>query len=368
MFTRSCLMLVAWGAVLPALAQSSPTHVDVYVSGTEGYFAFRIPAIETAPDGSLLAFAEARKHNLGDPGYDKQDIDLVLRRSTDQGQTWSPMVVIEDPGELWSAANPATVVDRDTGRIWLFYLRCKPERNTHTARPGTDDIQVLVRSSGDNGITWSEPVDVTDITRDMSDPRWRATVVGPGGGIQLRSGRLLFPAWLHEPYRVFTVFSDDHGQTWQRGQLVPGEQGVDEAQLVELSDGRVLFDMRQSTGPHRWMSVSDDQGSTWSEVYAGNQVTPVACAVERLSAEHVPDGRERILWTGPRGPARNTLVLRVSYDQGKTFQNERLISEEPAAYSDLTVLPDNSIGCLWERGDYKYITFTRFDLGFIEPR
>jgi sialidase-1 len=116
------------------------------------------------------------------------------------------------------------------------------------------------------------------------------------------------------------------------------------------------------------MSVSDDQGNTWSEVYAGNQVTPVACAVERLSAEHVPDGRERILWTGPRGPARNTLVLRVSYDQGKTFQNERLISEEPAAYSDLTVLPDNTIGCLWERGDYKYITFTRFDLGFIEPR
>jgi len=100
--------------------------------------AARIPAIETAPDGSLLAFAEARKYTLDDPGFGKQDIDLVLRRSTDQGQTWSPMRVIEDPGELWSAANPTTVVDRQTGQVWVFYLRCKPARNTDTARPGPE--------------------------------------------------------------------------------------------------------------------------------------------------------------------------------------------------------------------------------------
>ena len=85
-------------------------------------------------------------------------------------------------------------------------------------------------------------------------------------------------------------------------------------------------------------------------------------------AKIAPDQRERILWTGPRGPDRRTLVVRVSYDQGKTFQNERLIADEPAAYSDLTLLADHSIGCLWERGDYKYITFTRFDLSFVEPR
>ena len=116
------------------------------------------------------------------------------------------------------------------------------------------------------------------------------------------------------------------------------------------------------------MAVSADQGNTWSEPYAGNQVTPVACAMERLSSKDVPDHRERILWTGPQGPERRTLVLRVSYDQGKTFQNERLISDEPAAYSDLSILADKTVGCLWERGDYKYITFTRFDLSFIEPR
>ena len=148
MVLRSSLVLLMWGhGDRPPLAQPMPIHVDVFVSGTEGYFAYRIPAIETAPDGSLLAFAEARKYNLDDPGFGKQDIDLVLRRSTDNGQTWSPMVVIEDPGELWSAANPTTVVDRQTGRVGLFYMRCKPERNTGTARPGTDDSQILLRWS-----------------------------------------------------------------------------------------------------------------------------------------------------------------------------------------------------------------------------
>ncbi|NLX56924.1 MAG: exo-alpha-sialidase [Planctomycetaceae bacterium] len=366
MLLRAALLTLVWIPAAVAVADTAPCHVDVYVSGTEGYFAFRIPAIETAADGSLLAFAEARKYNLDDPGYGKQDIDLVLRRSTDQGRTWSPMQVIEDPGELWSAANPATIVDRQTGRVWLFYLRCKPERNTGTARPGTDDTQVIMRWSGDHGVTWSEPQDGTLASRDMDDPEWRTTVVGPGGGIQLQSGRLIVPAWKTEPYRVFTLYSDDHGATWQRGALVPGDQGFDESQLVELADGRVLIDMRQNSGAHRWMSVSDDQGHTWSPVYAGNVVSPVACAIERFPARIAPDQRERILWTGPKGPARNTLVVRVSYDQGRTFENERIISDEPAAYSDLTLLPDSSIGCLWERGDYKYITFTRFDLAYCD--
>src|SRR5438067_11475242 len=114
--------LLGW-LLLAKLAEATPPlfeQTDVFVSGRDGYFAYRIPAIETAPDSSLLAFAEARKHNLNDPGFDKQDIDLVMKRSTDGGRTWSEMKIIEDPGEGWSAANPATLVDRDTQRVWLF--------------------------------------------------------------------------------------------------------------------------------------------------------------------------------------------------------------------------------------------------------
>ncbi len=160
---RSPLCGLAFTLLAPAVlaAQFSPTHVDVFVSGTHGYHTFRIPAIETAPDGSLLAFAEARKCNANDPGYGKQDIDLVVRRSTDQGKSWSAMKVIEHSGEFWSSANPATLLDRQQRRLWVFYLRCKPGRSTDTARPGTDDVQNLVRSSDDNGVTWSEPADIT---------------------------------------------------------------------------------------------------------------------------------------------------------------------------------------------------------------
>jgi sialidase-1 len=174
------------------LAASLPSlrHQDVFVSGQDGYFAYRIPAIETTPDGTLLAFAEARKHNLHDPGFPEQDIDLALKRSLDQGKNWSRMTIIEDPGELWSSANPATLVDRTTGRVWLFYLRCQPGRSSRTARPGSDDIRNLARSSDDHGQTWSDPVDLTEVARDMTDPKWRCSVPGPGEARYTRARQL----------------------------------------------------------------------------------------------------------------------------------------------------------------------------------
>jgi sialidase-1 len=341
---------------------------DVYSAGQDGYFAYRIPALEVAPDGSLLAFAEARKHNLNDPGFKGQDIDLVLKRSTDQGATWSPLKVIEDPGEQWSAANPATLADRQTGRVWLFYLRGKPGRNTYSARPGTDDIQILARTSGDNGLTWSEPADLTAVTRDLADPKWHCTVAGPGGAICARDGRLVVPMWRFEPWGVFAAFSEDHGLTWQRGEFVPGVSG-DECQLVELADGQLLFDIRQQRGPHRWRATSGDGGRTWSKPYAGEKVTPVCCAIERYSLKSAGDDRDRLLWTGPKGPGRSNLVVRVSDDEGRTFSKERPIATGPAAYSDLAILKDKSVGVLWERGadrGYQFITFTRFDREWLE--
>ena len=97
-------------------------------------------------------------------------------------------------------------------------------------------------------------------------------------------------------------------------------------------------------------------------------VTPVACAIKRLTLQSAGDDRNRIIWTGPKGPGRKTLVARVSYDEGQTFTNERLIADEPAAYSDLTVLPDKTVGVLWERGDYRFVTFTRLSLAFLENK
>lgn len=363
---RGMLCLLALAARLHAASLFQ--QADVFVLGQDGYFAYRIPAVETAPDGTLLAFAEARKHNLGDPGFEKQDIDLVLKRSTDQGATWSPMSIIEDPGEQWSAANPCTLVDRERGLVWLFYLRGKPGRNTFTGRPGTNDIETFARTSRDNGSSWSEPIDLTKVTRDLTDPKWRTSVVGPGGGICARDGRLAIPVWRFEPWSVFAVFSTDHGRTWQRGDFVPAVSG-DECQLVELADGSYLFDIRQQKAAHRWRSLSQDAGRTWSKPTAGEAVSPVACAIERYTLKSAGDDRDRLIWTGPRGPARSNLVARVSYDEGRTFAYERTIAAGCAAYSDLTILKDKTVGVLWERGTnvgYQFITFTRFNLEWLE--
>ncbi len=347
----------------------APQPVDVFCAGQDGYFAYRIPALVTAPDGTLLAFAEARKNSLADPGEDGQDIDLVLRRSLDGGATWLPLQVLEDPGDCWSAANPAAVSDRNTGQVWLIYLRVKPQCSTYRARSGTDDVRVLARRSADAGRTWSEPVDLTAKTRDLTDPQWRISVPGPGGAIQDSQGRLVIPFWRYAPWGVFVVWSADHGSTWQRGTIVPDVSG-DECQIVELAEQRLLLDIRQQQGPQRWRVTSDDLGRTWSPPHPGEIVTPVCCALEYLPghAASGADNRDLWVWTGPRGPQRNDLVAHVSRDGGRTFGGARLVWAGPAAYSDLAVLCDRSLGVLWERGEskgYEFISFARLERAWL---
>ncbi len=366
--------------VIPAIVAAESTtlnHVNVFSAGEKSYTAFRIPALETAPDGSLLAVCEARKHNRSDPGHNDNDIDLVIKRSQDGGKNWSGLTVIDDPGEKWSACNPATVVDRQQARVWLFYCRTKPGRSSATARPGTNDAQAWVRYSDDNGETWSKPTDLTRVSRDFY--KWGGSFFGPGGGIQDRNGRLLVPLSrttgqrnaegniVSGTWNAFVIYSDDHGSTWQRGATLPERDWGDENQLVELADGRILMDVRQDNGPHRWLTTSADGGLIWSVPRVGQQVTPVCCSIKRYTLVSNGDDRNRILWTGPSGPGRQKLVVRLSYDEGKSFGGEKLITEEKAAYSDITILQDKSIGVLWERGGYQYITFTQFDLGFLEP-
>jgi sialidase-1 len=349
-------------------AESELEHVVVFSSGESGYHTMRIPAIETAADGTLLAFAEARKNSAADPGYPGQEIDLVMKTSRDGGRTWSPLVVLEHIGELWSSGNPATVRDRTNGRIWLFYLRCAPGMNSYKARPKTHDVKNLARFSDDNGQTWSEAIDLTEAARDLNDSEWGISVPGPGGAIQDRQGRLIVPMWRYRPFKDFVLFSEDHGKTWQRGDFVPTEEGLDECQLVELADGSIALDMRQQRGSHRWISVSKDGGRTWSVPRPGQEVTPVCCAIERWTLKSAGDERDRIGWTGPRGPGRSNLTLWVSYDELATFQNPRLIAEGPGAYSDMTVLSDKSLAILWEQGNYKAIVLTRVTLSWVEPR
>jgi sialidase-1 len=280
------------------------------------------------------------------------------------------MQIIEDPGALWSAANPAPILDRDTKRIWLFYLRCKPERSAvKTSRPGTDDTQLGLRWSDDNGLTWSDRIDLTSVSRDLNSTNWKSTVVGPAGVIQDRGGRLIAPAWKLLPWQNFAIFSEDHGKTWQRGGFVPGDEGGDESMLLELADGRLLMDTRQGgKGTHRWFSTSADGGKTWSARRPGLEVTPVCCAIKRWTLKSAGDDKNRIVWTGPKGPGRSNLVARVSYDESKTFGPEHMLYEGSAGYSCLSKLNDGTMGVLFEREKSHFISLLQLPARSLDQR
>ena len=380
-----CFYLLG-GLLATALTAGSaghiPAHVDVFTSGAEGYHTFRIPALVTAPDGTLLAFVEGRKENRHDPGEGQGDIDLVYKSSTDQGKTWSSLKILDDPGVKWAASNPTPLVDKTNRRVWIVFNRWEPGFGTRLSQPGTTNSQTWARHSDDNGKTWSSPIDITTSARDFDD--WGSMFPGPGGAIQTRSGRLLVPAamildtskiWvslgegdkLVTTMRSYALYSDDHGNTWQRGDLL--HAFTDECQFVELADGAVMIDARQNYGDHRWVGISQDGGEEWSRPRAGQFLTPVATSIERFTLKSAGDDRDRILWTGPKGPGRQTLVVRVSYDEGQTFRHEKVIYGGFTAYSDISILKDKTVGVLWERGvskGYQFITFTRLDREFLE--
>ena len=206
------------------------THV--YTSGQDGYHTYRIPALLVTKAGTLLAFCEGRRNGRGDHG----DLDLLVKRSEDGGETWSEQLLIYgEPGEV-TIGNPCPVVDDDTGVIWLPFCR--------------ENDDVFMTHSADDGKTWADPV---DITADVKMPAWGWYATGPGVGIQLQRGehrgRLVIPCDHREDETYgngsHTIYSDDHGATWQLSALIA--PGANECQVVELADGSLKMNIRMQT-------------------------------------------------------------------------------------------------------------------------
>ena len=342
-----------------ALTASCVAAEAVFRAGTEGHHTYRIPALVRVGERTLLALAEGRRDNMNDPGGGH--INLVYKISPDGGKTWSALRFLDRSREGWAASNPTAVVDRRRGRVFVFFNRWKPGRGSATSRIGQRDNQVWMRYSDDGGRHWSEPVDLTAAVRAID--RWSSVVCGPGSGIQLSSGRLLVPVYgqrprTHSVWRAaFAVFSDDGGKTWHRGKWV--DVNCNENQMVELDDGRVLVDARQEGGTtHRWVAESHDAGGSWREPRAGISVTPVCTSLVRYRPEGAAGSW--YVWSGPRGPGRMDLVLRISTDQCRSFGRELLIGPGPAAYSNLAVLQDGCVAVLWEAGQRHAYETIRF--------
>ena len=353
--TTIALCLPQAAGALAAADGDAPCEQVLYRSGTEGYHTYRIPGLVVTAKGTLLAFCEGRKTSRSDHG----DLDLMLRRSTDGGKTWSAQQIIYEEGGTAKVTigNPCPVVDTATGTVWLAFCR--------------NNDRVFMTRSADDGLTWAKP---EEITADVKEKDWGWYATGPGHGIQLtrgrQKGRLVFPCdhgvkgreggWKGKG-RSHVFYSDDHGKTFQLGK--PTDWGMNECEAVELADGRLLLSMRNYHGKNqRAFATSRDGGQTWSEPKHHAQVYCPTCQSSIHRYAWKPDV---ILYSGPGGGGRNDLAIRASYDEGKTWPVARRLHSGGSAYSDLAVLPDGSICCLYEADGYKTITFAKFPLRWL---
>ena len=332
-------------------------QADLFVSGRDGYHTYRIPSLILTSRGALLAVCEARKHSRSDTG----DIDLVIRRSLDQGVTWDEMRVIADAGAD-VVDNPCPVVDRDTGTVWMPMCWNLADGGEGKIVRGEAGRNVWLMRSDDDGLTWSEPLDITE---QVKKPDWRWYATGPGHGIQLESGRLLIPCDFsrgdpdseREDFGSHVIYSDDHGETWKIGGEIQGK--LNECQAVELADGRVCLNMRSYHGRHRRaIAFSDDGGESWSDIRFDETLIEPVCQ----AAIHRLPGNE-IVFSNPASHDRRNMVVRLSRDDCNTWTGSLSLHDGPAAYSDLAATDDGVVCCLYERGDedpYEAITLARF--------
>jgi sialidase-1 len=341
----------------------------VFESGEDGYHTYRIPAIVRAKNGDLLAFAEGRKNSASDHG----DIDIVLKRSGDDGRTWHEMQLVQDEwndptAKVW-IGNPAPVVDlidaEHPGRIWLAFTR--------------SNARAFVSFSDDHGSTWSER---RDVSGKGGEPSWGWYAAGPVHGIQLErgehAGRLVIPCdhqiKAEASWGAHLLYSDDHGETWRIGAVdtraAPEPIHPNECVAVELVDGRIYVNARDQHGSDpatRAVAYSSDGGSTFAAPFAAEPgiTTPVVQnSAIRFAATDRGDNRNILVYSCPgHAKERRDLTILASFDEGASWPVKRLVHQGPAAYSDLIKLNDKQIGVLYEAGERLYgeIVFAAVD-------
>ncbi|GAA4492908.1 hypothetical protein GCM10023191_029510 [Actinoallomurus oryzae] len=369
-----------------ATAQAAAPGCEVsvpYTAGTEGYSAFRIPAVITTKSGDLLAFAEGRSDGLGDAG----NIDTVVKRSTDGGCTWQPLRVVQDSGPNTSG-NPAPVVTASGRIVLLTTYNAGTATETQILRgqvPAEDSRRVFTQYSDDDGATWSAPREIT-ATAKLPDWRWYAT--GPGHATRLthgpHRGRLVVPAnhSVAPPagsadlgseakyYGGHDLYSDDDGRTWHIGYVddnTDGQVNVNETSATELPDGRVYFNTRDQNGTadgNRADAYSLDGGRTLRRPFQPQPA--LAGPVVEGSVLQARGPKAPLLYSGPADPSkRAVMTLRTSRDGGVTWRSALTLSQLPAAYSDLVQIDARTVGLLYETGNAganETITFRRIDL------
>ncbi|MDN5726127.1 MAG: glycoside hydrolase [Propionibacteriales bacterium] len=359
------------------------TESTVFTAGSDGYHTFRIPAVLATGGDRVLAFAEGRQLSPDDAGQ----IDLVLRISDDGGRTWGPLKVLSR-ADGFTSGNPAPVVDPATGDIVLLSCRNAGdvgEKEVTTASSGRNTRTVHLQRSTDRGETWSEPADITDQAKPAG---WGWYATGPGHGIALTdrrwAGRLVVPGnhsmvpegdqgrVLHTYGGAHCLISDDGGHTWRVG-FVDRNDGdeinANENMIAELTDGRLHANARNhegtlaTKGAARVGAWSADGGETLEAAYA-----PATGIVSPIIQGSLLRQEDLLLVSAPSDPERRRqMMINISADDGRTWQQAWQVSDAMAGYSDLVALPDGRVGLLYETGEKKsfekirFLTFTLDD-------
>ncbi|NYV74613.1 exo-alpha-sialidase [Streptomyces sp. UH6] len=354
-----------------AVTAGTLTSQDIATAGT-GSPHYRIPALTRTTKGTLIAAYDARP-TLGDlPG----NIGVVLRRSTDGGATWQPQQVVRKEAAPKGYGDPSLLVDRETGRVFVFYA-ASVNQGFFGSATGNDEsdpnvLQADYSYSDDDGLTWKHE----RITAEIKNPAWAGVFAASGEGIQLRQGahkgRLIQQYAIRDNGANYAVsaYSDDHGATWRTG--TPVGPGGDENKTVELSDGRVMLNNRSA--PYRTVAHSSDGGVTYTPFQRDTELPDPANngSVVRFAPDAAPS-HPRASWLLFSNTAttnsRSNLTVRLSCDNGQNWPVRRTVETGAAAYSTLTPLGDGMgnarVGLLWERANYQHITYSSFDLQWL---
>ena len=356
-----------------------PANV-VRAAGQDNCDTYRIPGIVTTGKGTLIAVYDNRYNNSKDL---QEDIDVGMSRSTDGGQTWEPMKVIMDMGEwggnperLNGIGDPAVLYDHTTGTIWVAALWISGFSETDmlwwASKPGmkpTETGQFVLVKSTDDGLTWSEPINITE---QIKDPAWQLFFQGPGAGITLDDGTLVFPAQFKADigekaldggqYTAHStiVYSKDGGETWHVG--TGAKPNTTEAQVVQLADGSLMLNMRDDLNRRvkdetngRAVAVTSDLGETWTVHPSSNSALPEPnCMASIIDTYVETDGQKKqvLFYSNPNSKeARVNMTIKTSLDGGHTWPetNQVILNENQGfGYSCMTMVDENTVGILYE--------------------
>ena len=330
----------------------------------DGIHTYRIPGLATTNTGTLIAVYDNRRNGEVDL---QADVDIGMNRSTDGGKTWSPMKVIMDmgtygglPQDQNGIGDPTVLVDVKTNTIWVaaVWAHGHPEkRNWNASKPGMEPEQtsqfVLVKSD-DDGLTWSAPM---NITKQIKNVEWHLVLQGPGKGITMENGTLVFPAQFKDKNQMphaTIIYSKDRGQTWQIG--TGAKENTTEAQVVELMDGSLMLNMRDNRGKSRSIAITKDLGNTWSEHSSTRSALPEPICQASLDKFIIKRnnvaGKSILLFSNPNTTkGRYNITLKASMDEGKTWPEKYftlLDAGTGSGYSCLTQIDNNHVGILYE--------------------